>query len=99
MKMHSHGEVVGLVDGCPRCEEHAATLIELDARNLRHIWQAPPGQRSKLDLTALNGLERAVGIYALLSQAYEYEHYDLPTGEGKVPPVSYREIQRRRAQG
>jgi len=37
---HTPATVGGLVDGCPRCEEHAGHPLEsLDASNLRSLWE------------------------------------------------------------
>lgn len=37
---HEDSIVVGLVDGCPRCEEHAKDpMLSLDADHLNDLWR------------------------------------------------------------
>ena len=48
-----------LDDGCPRCEEHAKTLYNLDDHNLRRLWATRNIEpvNSQLDKQAIYQLE------------------------------------------
>jgi hypothetical protein len=59
-----HGMLEGLVDGCPRCAEHAeAPLYELDATQLRRLvaLAADPKRLSRTDVSVLD-LEAAAKV-------------------------------------
>lgn len=62
---HNENSPTGLVPGCPRCIQLAASPIQLDQTMLRRIWygfESQPGWRNELNVQVVNHLEAAFAL-------------------------------------
>lgn len=71
---HADSHVHGLADDCPECRGRVANPTEIDAENLRRIWEGT--WHTATDRDVFNVLYRAVVLTQRLGEAFAWRDFD-----------------------